>query len=694
MAGKKSNIIIIALLLALAATSVSETFADTVANNLVQLDLKRSSNNSVDITLFTSENYDDNVIVRKKSDNKYVLLIPKVQSHGFTNSGLTGVKDLVSNIDVKTVDDTSGGYTKVTLITTKPLDIKTNTQKSAPVTPEQKEYRTLIAQANAVKNNMAKQMPPQKQEPPKTEVTINKAKIEPRINTAIKGEKKTAIKQQNITQKIPDKQQVKKQKIQPQTAKKTEIKLTEITPQNADRITRREQFEQLINEVRQEQIAQQVPVTAPLDVHTAAGTTFDEPVKDIKELPQPHDKTILTNIKEKALLLKTKLSNIKFSNLPRKAGILLIPVLALMIFINLIKASLIKSKELKESFIEHLAKHPPVVNTVKYNNIVNNEELSWQEKYQRYLDESAKPVARANNKGHYAFIKNPAPVKKDETTLIEKKRKELEKVISETAEFNISQDDINEFPEVYNEADTIQKTIKFKAFDNHKNSLSMSKRDKIRSRFKKYENEIPLKEQKNIELGNSILHSNPRKLKNANLDVSSVNNRGIRMRFKPTDYIMSSLEEFFSIPDAQNVPKPASGNSTNPISAKSPTENKLLHAPQKEFPQSAKNVKISQTNPIAKLHNENKSSYINGLIVKSGFNIDENRGFYIVNLDGESSLIGKVNDEVFVLKKFNTNITDPIQVRHDNANVYMVKAGGFKSLVEVNDNKMGVLIEL
>ena len=94
------------------------------------------------------------------------------------------------------------------------------------------------------------------------------------------------------------------------------------------------------------------------------------------------------------------------------------------------------------------------------------------------------------------------------------------------------------------------------------------------------------------------------------------------------------------------------------------------------------------------MRNETKSSYINGLIVKSGFNIDDNKGFYIVNLDGKSALIGKVNDEVFVLKKFDTNVTNPIQVRHDNANVYMVKAGGFKSLVEVNDDKMGVLIEL
>lgn len=153
------------------------------------------------------------------------------------------------------------------------------------------------------------------------------------------------------------------------------------------------------------------------------------------------------------------------------------------------------------------------------------------------------------------------------------------------------------------------------------------------------------------------------------------------MKFKPSEYIMSSVDEFFSIVDKEQAVK---------------NEAKQLLTPQVNNIQTAaaKNMSIRQTNPITKLRNENKNSYINGLIVKSGYNIDDNKGFYIVNLDGKSALIGKVNDEVFVLKKFANNVTNPIQVRHDNANVYMVKADGFKSLVEVNDDKMGVLIEL
>lgn len=678
---KKSNIVGIALLLALAAAPVSNTFANT-DNNLVQLDLKRSSNNSVDVTLFTSNNYNDNVLVRKKSDNKYVILIPKVQSHGYSSSSLTGVKDLVSNVDVKTVNDTNGGYTKVTLITTKPLDIKTNTQKSAPVTAEQKEYKTLIAQANAVKNNIAKPTSLSQKTAPKTEVTVNKAV---QTKTVVQQQNKTAkntISQNNNTEKININQKETTKIVDNSKVVKPDIKLKEINPDKNDRQLRKEYLAELIQETKKQKALEQAPQENLTNSNTVAGTTFTEPVQDISELPVERD----LSLKEK---IKNTLISFKNANLPKPIKYVVIPILSLIFLLNLIKASLVKSKELRESFIEHLAKRPPILNTVKYNNIVNNSELSWQEKYQRYLDESAKPVPRANNKGYYTFIKTPAEPPQND---IDQKRKALEQMLEETS-YN-SHEQINpEIIEVQNEEDAIQKTIKFKAFDSRKTSLNMTSRDKMKSRFKKYENALPLHEQKNIELGNSLLHSNRRSLKDANLKVEDVENRGIKMKFKPSEYIMSSIDEFFSIIDKEKSAKEIKQNiTTNPIN----TNNKPIPKFDIPLPKKEENVlsNTKQTNPITKLHNDTKSSYINGLIVKSGFNIDDNKGFYIVNLDGKSALIGKVNDEVFVLKKFDKNVTSPIQVRHDNANVYMVKAEGFKSLVEVNNDKMGVLIEL
>lgn len=637
MAVKKINIISSALLFALVTFSVSTTFANN-ANNLVQMDLKKSSNNSVDVTLFTSNNYNDNVLVRKKSDNKYVILIPKVQSSGFSSSSLSSVKDLVSNIDVKTVNDTSGGYTKVTLITTRPLDIKTRTQTSSPVSAEQKEYNTLIAQANAVKNTIAA--------PPKTTAVVQKPK-------------KTEI---TVTQNTrPEKEQVKnikqvKQEIKPQTkkaAKAPEIKLTEVQTQKIEKPVKKEILKELISEAKKEKTIQEPPKTGLTPVPPVSVEPLQ--VKDIQEMPV---------LKQENKLISA-IKKLKGTNIPKNAGIVIAVLAGLITLSNIIKALTQKSKEIKEAYINHLANTPPVVNTVKYNNIVNNKELSWQEKYQSYLSETAKPVSRGENKGTYTFIKKPA--EPDEIT---KKRYELEKMLKDIPD--VENNNIQP-AQVQNEDEIIQKTNKFKAFDNHKLSLDTADRLKTKSRFKKYEIEIPLQEQKNIALGDSMMHSNPRRLKDATLDIRDVDKK--RLRFQPSDYIMSSVDEFFSILDKEQT-----------------------QAPQKVIkPEAApliKKVSEKQTNPITKLKNETKKSYLNGLILKSGFNIDENRGFYMVNLEGKSALVGKVNEEIFVLKKFDTNITNPIQVRHDNANVYMVKAGGFKSLVEVNDDKMGVLIEL
>lgn len=654
MAVKKSKIIGIALLLAIASAPVSGTFANG-GNNLVQLDLKKSSNNSVNVTLFTSNGYNDNVMVRKKSDNKYVILIPKVQSSGYSASNLNGVRDLVSNVDVKTVNDTNGGYTKVTLITTKPLDIKTSAQKSSPVTEEQKEYKTLIAQANAIKNNIT----PQQKHAQKTEITVNKAAAS------------VTQKTNKTTTQTNSAKQIEKQK------NASKIKLTEVNPQakkeKQDRQIRRAQLAELIQEVKQEKIAEHIPdktvaPTVPAPAPVVNNVPVQE-VKDIKEMPkveQPKKTSILSKIKHKA---KKGL---------KPVGITLASLFGLIFISRLIRAIAATTKEVKASFVEQLAQNHSNSESFKYNNITDDDELSWQEKYKRYLDASAKPVPRAGNKGNYTFIKTPAePVRK-----LNRKRNDLEKMVTEIAKSHTNEIQ-PEIVEVQNEDDAIQKAIKFKAFDSHRATLDTTSRDKIRSRFKKYENELPLHEQKNVELGKSILHSNPRKLKGANLDVADVDKN--RIKYDPSDYIMSSVDEYLSILDkeSEKAPQQVSIEQTPVLPAVKAIDKTEIRP-----------IAKSQTNPITKQHSETKASYLNGLIVKSGYNIDNNKGFYIVNVDGKSALIGKVNDEVFVLKRFDSNVTNPIQVRHDNANVYMVKAGGFKSLVEVTNDKMDVLIEL
>lgn len=634
MVVKKSNIISIAIILGLSFVPV--TFADS-ANNLVQLDLKRASNDAVNVTLFTTNNYNDNVMVRKKSDNKYVILIPKVQSSGFSASNLSGVRDLVSNVDVKTVNDTSGGYTKVTLITTKPLDIKTSSRKSAPVTQEQKDYQTLIAQANAVKNNVTKHDAPPKLREQKTEITVNKAPADKKIK------------------------QAEPKKVETQ---KPNIKLEEVDTEKLQRQTRKEHLAELVQEVKDEKIAQNVPDVVP-EV-TESATVDANNVQDISKIHQEQKVSIISKIKNKA------------SKMPKKVKYAMFGILGLFVLSKMLKRSANSYSPQTQAYGANSAQADTNIDYDRVNNIIDNSELSWRDKYKMYLDKSAIPVSRGENKGNYTFIKTPNIQQNKKQVGQDKKRRQEKVERLERLVTPVNHETFNDIePEIVeSEDEVISKAIKLKAFEKRAKSLKMSSRDK--SRFRKYEVEIPLHEQKNIELGDSMLHTNPRSLEGANLKITDVDKN--RIKYEPKEYVMSSVDEYFSILDKEQEQAQQAQQPLQP-----------LPQPKIETTPMAKPV---ASNPIARQKSESKSSYLKGLIVKSGFNIDDNKGFYLVSQDGQNALVGKVKDEVFVLKKFDKNVTTPIQVRHDNANVYMVKAGEFKSLVEVNDDKMGVLIEL
>lgn len=85
-------------------------------------------------------------------------------------------------------------------------------------------------------------------------------------------------------------------------------------------------------------------------------------------------------------------------------------------------------------------------------------------------------------------------------------------------------------------------------------------------------------------------------------------------------------------------------------------------------------------------------------VVRSEFEIDDLRGFYMVDYLDFSILVGHIDEEIFVLKKFEEKIGDKLQARLNETkggiSNYMVKVGNFKALVEVNPSDMKLLIEL
>ena len=735
------------LLLCLSLTNFTgrPAFAD---NTLSQVDIRRNSSDGLEFTLYTSSPYADNVVVTKKSDNKYVILMPNVNSASGGKPDFSSVKDMVSDVDVRAVNDGTGGYTKVTVITNRPVDIKTNTAKSMPVTEGEREYRALIAQKRTAVPQHAVSQPAStataKQsagfklpeiQPTKTAADIVSTAVaaaKPQTKTqpkeqvkqqttqkaVSKPEAKPAVDKKQVSTKVANAQPAKDSNIKPVSAQKTETTPKPAEPAKTAPITTAKPNNNIDNTVSAQPAAQ----TEQIQPETTSSET--------------ETKTI-TQDSQTVSALMHKITNKLPKNLPVTLTLIFVPLICLMALFNLIRNSLLRSQALKASFLQNIANgKKPVQN---YDNIINNENLSWQEKYQQYMDISGeKAEAEEANQEKYTFItktkqakQQPAPeldtptqqpaavnkaqnkptpraaeskyVKESRLERLErmlhaspnKEKTQIENDIIETeklAPADLSTDTILAADNTsVSEDNTIHenmKSFKFKAFE-EKVSLEETHRNK-KIKHRRVQIELP-KEGPHVNLGYSQLHTNPRLFKNANLSVSDLIATGnkllnIKPEFKEdkNDYDVISVDEYFNIIDDD---KSKVTSSLSDVVA-----NSLANMKQNTVQTSKPNNKV--TNPITKTKNETKEDYLSGLIVKSGFNIDANRGFYLVSLDGKSAIVGRIGEDVFVLKKFDRNINQPLQVRMDNPNVYMVKADDFKSLVEVSKDNMGVLIEL
>lgn len=738
-------------------------------NSLTQLDIKKSasSDSALNITLYTSSPYDDNVAISRKSDNKYVILMPNISGSSQSAADLSGLRDVVSDVDIKSVQDGDNGYTKVTLTTTKPVTIRTSAKRSAPLTPEQKAYKNLIAQSRTAKPSVAAsdtgaaatvKLKDKTVEPVAPAKSKDKT---PAVSAAVKSKNKTVEPAAAGT--ISPKQQSKPVNVN-NTAKE---KTANVVQNKASDSTKRRVSE--IEEI----------LAYDAERNNAAANNEEVeiyPKSDISLNPVQENISVPTM---PIMELKDKTNKGNLPDMFTMFAILLCSVFGLSVSAKLINKSVEHSKLLKNSFKENLSEKPAKVN--KYDDIVNDSGLSWQEKYQKFVRNAMpagyKPgVIGQIDSGEYRFheavarnlqpIKpkdvvqtgsadslpqnsgnaklKPAkankltaynksaknispedipPIKKvknqdlkpsktvklkpvDNTVKIEHDYKKLEETlertlhkapdmeqmkIDEDAILKQMQSSLNSVPVVSETdkiADTMHKTRKLKTFAN-KIALEETKRNlplpKLSSEIKKSGNI----ESKHVELGSSSLHTNPRKFDGANLSVGDLIAKSGKFMTSPVqsdkemkavqaqkDYSTVTIDEFFN-----NIGYSNSANA--PVSLASRVADSLgKMSVEPSITQIRKQVQ-AKTNPFE------------GMVIQAGYRVTDESGFYVVkNKDGNTSLIGRVYDKTTLLKDFGSESDVKLQVRRDNRNVYMVKANGYRYLVEVNNDNMGVLLEL
>lgn len=715
----RKNIIISALLISLAAGFTAAQANSS--NNLLQMDVKKSSvANSVDVTFYTTADA-ANSIVTRKANNRYVVLLPNISGSSSIVPGLGGVKDLITNVDVKNVNDGIGGYTKVTFETTKPVNIKTYMKKTAPLTQAQKDYHNLIAQNNKPAAQTSSVKPTEqtvatKKQPSNNTPAVAKQQVQQQKTNEAKPQQQTnTSKSAAAPVKTPAKPELPKVSSLPKIAfTPISVPKSKIEPKPVQNKIAQPQQEPI-----QQQKVVQTPLAKSFDNYVPK-MKFDasgkrqidlEPrvshkvVKEDKQTSSPivneenalqiEEQNILENTQKEPQAVETPLTE----NTTKSNGIPLwllicggaaLGLIVLFLVFDAISHSSKKDAERLNSFFNISSKEQDKRQKNEFQEIIEDSSLNWQEKYKKY-SEKDKELHPVNN-SDLNYVTNMSASKKaiisseNSQSSISKKdslNKKLRAKISQM-EHSLAQTPTVEPVEVSNEVrsedDTITKkfsNIKLKSFAKavtlRETNRTLMDDDDIKPIKKSAAKEGRFVKLKSSPLSVSArkhAYSNATNVMNHN---SKYNNGVMDMDNLNENYSVGSLGEYMSILDSE--------------------ENTITNRRV-----SADTTSSRVTSPISRSSNPMMTtrphSSMNSMVVKSSYNIDSEKGFYLVDIDGVSALVGKNKEDICVLKKFDRKIDKQIQVRKDYGSVYIVKVEGYKCLVDVSKEKMGTLIEI
>ena len=716
--------------------------ASMIPNDLLRMDIKKSSvQDTVDVTFYTT-GAPANTVVTRKTGNTYVVLLPNVSGNQSIVPSLGGVKDLLSDVAVKNVDDGIGGYTKVTFTTTRPLKIQTSTKQTAPLSSAQQGYKNLIAQSANIKPlsntsvthsasatkpaaQTASQKTAQTQQvkPKETVKSQASAQKAPASNTkqAVSNVLKTAavkpvsnaVKANNSAKQSQVKTSAKTtapKTIEKVSQQKAEVKQPQ--PKTSNKVVKKSVSPKMQTSVKPaEPVKPVVQESTPVEMPETNVTDIQQPVKE--NIAQKTVETKKVAATQSTAKKSSKASNkhvktahtSKYHNpiIPIAAAFCLFGIFLLTGLAGIItKGVEDKRNRLKEYLDNDVADDSDIKNP-ELQAIADDKNANWQEKYKRYtkVKESQRKIA---NRGRMSYVANTKSSKGVVVPELQPKRDKMQETISrmehsyaQTPASMPSEDFSTKYRSEDNAIANKMSEVKLKSFAKSV-SLTHSERDlvsfeELASRKK------TLKEGKFVKMNNSALTMSKRKSASSGLNFANIvrggsdsavsgNNSEVFMDKQQEEYVLSSINEYMNLLDDEKTASSRVLENPQELS-------RAIAGAEQEL---AANSRSRVTNPMASQRRvpfaKASKSDVNGLTIKSNYSIDSNRSIYMVDMDGISAIIGKIGEEIFVLKKFESIINKPLQVRLDYGNTYIVRVGSFKCLVDVTEDKMGTLLEI
>ncbi len=667
----------------LLASLISVNFvcaSDTYKNNVVDVRVNKESGDSVKVTIYTDRPYTEPVVVNKKANNKYVILMPETKSTLKSAPAVTNGSGTISNVSVNTQSVAGGkGYTKIIITSEKAITVVPRTQQLVSSTHKNVQKPITKTTSSVQSKPVVKQHQVQNKKPV---VAADKQTVTKKTTQAV-AQKSTSQTQQQSKQTQKPTQKPAQKLVQ------TPVKNPVQAPiQKQPEQIKKEPIQVLEQEVKTGQYANIPPEKSDeLSNNELKTNTISETKQDTAINTNVHQTSVINNIKS---VLKGY-KNISLWKLLLLAGAITFPIIVIMIILNLDKKI---NKKIDTTFKREEENTP---NYLQQESVVQN------------VDDT---MSTSEQHKYNSFDEMLSHVDEPETTYHERQlaRSEFEE-FSQSMKLNsaenidyISQESVEGFNNDFVSDDFDTEPVS-------KTEIGMSKNNsEVSAKIEQNENNI---------IQSEVVEEIPEPKENAaiakevQLPAEPYNPDGYIADFTEAQISEINDSDFFD----ELVIQTMADNNKNGLPQESPADNVFNYIDESKVSNENKaDIKpisgdvqdynqlqefISKPQEKSTIEEPDVQTYVSGddeLTMLTEVKLNDTTGMYLVNYDNFSSLVGHINDDYFVLKKFDEIVTGRIFLKETenlkDSKRYLVRVGKSKMVVEVSDTTMNRLLDL
>ena len=674
--------------------------ADTYKNNVVDVKVNKESGNSVKVTIYTDKPYTEPVVVNKKANNKYVILMPETKSVLKSAPTVTNGAGTVSNVSVNTQAVSGGkGYTKIIITSEKAINVVPRTQQMTGAKVVDKPSTT-VTKLNPNKPVTTTAKPttqaakPTTQKPAATTKTAQKPKQEVKKTVQQKPITKPVVKTQPPvkvavqptkpvvnTKTVPTAQ---KPSQQPIDILENEIK----TGKNSEHTINNEPDSVLENEIKGNILKKQEE---------------QQQLKKKKKKRQVIYETEKGSVLESIKAVLKDFEQIGLWKLLLLAGAITFPVIVIMLILAMDKRI---NKKIALSFKreddEQIDYQQPVAPQPQFtqNNTAGQETFNSFDEMLNKVDEPIPSFHEEQlHKAEYERFEQSVRENQEFNNDFEDSdfenniNSELESVVEDVQQVN--QTYVVE-PEPIQEPEIIEENAQEKTYVEPVDMIQTPEIIEEKEEIEQKPADVVQEPENQLEPYNPDGYlSDFSQVQDGDffdelvIQTMADNNKSGLPDESPADEIFNYMSD-----EPENIAADLKQNSTPD------------YKPQYENTEQEKIVEpVAQvTNPIQETpvnevkEPEQEETEESELTMLTEAKINDNSGLYLVNYENFSSLVGHIKDDYFVIKKFDDVVNSRIILKETeklkDATRYLVRVGKNKMVVEVSETSMSRLLDL